>query len=305
MKELTIVTGYFDINRNQWKKYKRSNKDYIEYFKKWGSIKNKLVVFTDSKANYDEVVDFRRKKGLLDKTIVILVENIEEIDKELFYSIQSVTNSKLQREFRLQPGNPEVINAYYNYVMLMKEWCVYEAINKGYASGLIAWVDFGYNHGGQTVLSSDFDDFVWSYDFPDKICMFNCEHIQEERPIFDIVRNMNVYIMGTVIVAPDSLWLKLWDYVREEMYALIHCGLVDDDQTILLMVYLNHKNECELFESSWNRMIPDYSYNKTFNFICNECVKINPLKKVYRKIKWVVYKLNYCLKQYNYIKNLD
>lgn len=305
MNEITIVTGYFDIKRTGWTNYSRSNNDYIVFFKKWASIKNNLVVFTDNEEAKEKIIKFRDEKNLSTKTIVIFVRDIEKIDSRLYNSIRNVTCNKTHSAFRLQPNNPEVINPKYDYVMLLKEWCVYETVKNGYASGMIAWVDFGYNHGGQTIEPSDFDNLIWSYDFPNKICMFNCTEVDETRPVFDVVKNMNVYIMGTVIVAPSEMWVKLWDYVREEMYALNHCGLVDDDQTILLMVYLNHKDECELFKSSWNKMISDYCNNKEFHFVCNHEVKDNALKRMYRVIKWSIYKIKYCMKQYKFIKKLD
>lgn len=305
MNELTIVTGYFDINRTQWVNYKRSNNDYLKYFKAWASIKNRIIVFVDDNQTAQEILAFRKDKGLENDTKVINVENIENIDLTLFKSIENQTSNTLQKNFRLQSSNPEVINAKYDYVMLMKEWCVHEAVTKGYADGMIAWVDFGYNHGGETIVSSNFDEFRWEYDFPEKICLFACKDIDGNRPIFDIIRNMSVYVMGTVIVAPDKLWLKLWDYVREEMYALNHCGLVDDDQTILLMVYLNHKEECEILHSSWNKMIPDYCNNKRFEFVNKEEKKISKLKQSYMKLKWSIFKIRYCLRQYKNIKELD
>ena len=47
MKELTIVTAFFDIGRKNFKGLSRSNELYLSYFKYWARIKNKLVVYTD------------------------------------------------------------------------------------------------------------------------------------------------------------------------------------------------------------------------------------------------------------------
>lgn len=302
MKEITIVSGYFDINRAKWSNFKRSNTDYVDYFKKWATISNKIIFFSDSNEICEEVKQYRKSLGLGERTKVVYIEDVSEIDSVLYSSIQKTTENSIQHDFRLHQLNPEVINANYNYIMLIKEWCVFKAVTEGYAKDLVAWVDFGYNHGGETVDSEGFDGFLWEYDFPEKICLFSCQDIDYNRPIFDIVRSMSVYIMGTVIVAPDRLWVKLWDYVREEMMALNHCGLVDDDQTILLMVCQNHKDECEIFKSSWNKIISDYCNNKVFKEV-NHNDKVGFVKSLYRKIKFILHKIKYCLTQYKYLNN--
>ena len=47
MKQITIVTAFFDINRSNMKEFNRSNQKYIDAFKFWARIKNKIVVFSD------------------------------------------------------------------------------------------------------------------------------------------------------------------------------------------------------------------------------------------------------------------
>ena len=43
--------------------------------------------------------------------------------------------------------------------MLLKQWCVKDAVEKGIAKGMIAWIDFGYNHGGKYYLKKEEFDF--------------------------------------------------------------------------------------------------------------------------------------------------
>ena len=46
---------------------------------------------------------------------------------------------------------------------------VKNAIKKGLVSGMIAWVDVGYNHGGKTYINPEEFNFTWKYDFSQKI----------------------------------------------------------------------------------------------------------------------------------------
>ena len=45
--EITIISAFFDINRKDWYGFNRSRTEYLQYFKFWARIKNKLVIFTD------------------------------------------------------------------------------------------------------------------------------------------------------------------------------------------------------------------------------------------------------------------
>ena len=56
--------------------------------------------------------------------------------------------------------------------MLLKMWCVQDAVKRLETEKMVAWVDFGYNHGGAVLdITSDFN-FEWKYNFPDKINIF-------------------------------------------------------------------------------------------------------------------------------------
>ncbi|CBL05387.1 Bacterial protein of unknown function (HtrL_YibB) [Megamonas hypermegale ART12/1] len=63
IRDITIVTAYFDINRKNWKGFERSNNDYINYFKFWARIKNNLIVYT-SKEFVEDILNIRKNFGL-------------------------------------------------------------------------------------------------------------------------------------------------------------------------------------------------------------------------------------------------
>lgn len=305
MKDITIVTGFFDIKRDGWKKFNRTENDYFNYFEKWAAIENKLVVYVENEDIKNAVIDCRRKYNLEDKTVVCIVKDYLNIDLDLFKKIEKCTQSKIHQSFRLQPNNPEVVNPYYDYVMLLKEWCVANSVKNNLASGTIAWVDFGFNHGGETLKPESFTNFTWKYDFPYKICLFNNKEIGNDVAIFDVIKNMNVYIMGTVIVAPDNLWIDLWEYVKEAMISLSDCGLVDDDQTILLYVYKKYQNKCCLFKSDWNKQMFDYSEDKGLVLADKNIKDVSVITRIKRRIRWFIMKYKYCVIQYKNIKPLD
>ena len=68
MKDITIVTAFFDINREGIKGFNRSNEKYLKAFEFWARIKNKIVVFSD-KYTINEVKKI--KEEILPASIIL------------------------------------------------------------------------------------------------------------------------------------------------------------------------------------------------------------------------------------------
>ena len=80
---------------------------------------------------------------------------------------------------------------------------------------------------------------LWSYDFSPKVHIFLLCPLNND-PIFKVVQAMGTYIRGNITVAPDRLWLILWQDTYEALKSLTECGMADDDQTLMLMAYRRH-----------------------------------------------------------------
>ena len=46
MSDIAIVTAFFDIGRGKWPKFSRSRDQYLEYFRFWARVRNRVVVYT-------------------------------------------------------------------------------------------------------------------------------------------------------------------------------------------------------------------------------------------------------------------
>ena len=302
LKEITVVTAFFNINRENWKNFERSEDKYYEYFTGWAKIKNKLVVYVETERMRERIMQFRNSLGLGDRTSVNLIDDYQTLDTELYTSIVNATNNRLAQLYRLRPENPEVWNANYNFVMLLKMWCVKDAVFRKQASGMVAWIDFGYNHGGTAIdINSNFN-FLWEYDFPEKINLFYVQK-PNDRPIFDIVFLMDTYIMGTIIVGPADLWDEFWLLMKQSMIALNDCGITDDDQNIILMCYRKQPKLFELFESKWQ--LPMWQFGGKHLNLVNRVREDSLFHRVGRKIKKWTADLRYALKIYKHLRKVD
>lgn len=239
----TIVTGFFDLHRGEWNSSMRSTKKYTDAFSFWAGIQNNLVVYTNSQMA-EEVRYIRGEKGLLDNTDIIVVDDYLTLDPELYSSIKSAMTQPASKQFHLKPGHPESWNPDYNYVMMLKWWCVCDAIDRGIIGDSVAWIDFGFNNCGTLYTDPQDFNFTWTCELDDKINLF-CINKPDDTPVFEIVQKMETYVQGCSIVGPTKYWKEFRKLVREAVFATNKAGFADDDQVYMLMAY---REKPELFK---------------------------------------------------------
>ena len=133
--EVTLVTAFFDIGRGDFNIVRcepRSAQKYIDYFDFWARIQNKLVVYT-SPEYANRIRDVRRKYGRENETVIIEIEDIFSIEKDIYLRMKKIEKDENFMDFRF--WNKEVSNrADYNYIVLMKYWCMQNAVTRGLCS---------------------------------------------------------------------------------------------------------------------------------------------------------------------------
>lgn len=298
MNEITLVTAFFDIGRKDFNTYPRTNEQYLNYFKVWARMKNNLIVYTN-KIMAEEVRKIRKEYGLLDKTTIIEIDNEEQIEPNLLKKIETVSKNSDFTNFRLYKN--AVSNQYkYDYVMLLKYWCLADAVEKKLAKGMVAWIDFGFNHGDACYIKPEEFDFLWKTELADnKIHLFALNDI-DERAIFRSVMLLNDCIMGCLLVLPDILCKELWELTKLAMESLIRVGFIDDDQLLLQMAYKERKEIFEIHKSNWflplkenggqhltvKTLIKDES--KGFNFLKMKFFKYKQLREYISRLKKII-----------------
>lgn len=248
MSEITIVTAFFDIGRKDFEIIARDNRKYIEDFSVWARIRNKLVVYTEERFR-EEILNIRKRFGREKDTIIITIEDIEQIEPDILRQYQKIAQSRELENFKVLRGTISANKPIYDYLMLLKYWFLMDAERRGEIERYGVWLDFGYGHGDFFANSDEFD-FEWKYDFGERITLFTC-HDLDEVPIYEVVRCSLNYIMGFMVIAPEGLCAKLWKYVREAADMMTRVGFIDDDQTVLLLAYRNHSNDFTIKASDW------------------------------------------------------
>jgi protein YibB len=265
MNDITIVTAFFDIGRGDWTPDKglphylhRTNKTYLDRFAHMAEVENPMVVYT-SKEFVDDI-KFLRK----DKPTEILVLDFFNTFEKLRSEISEVQKS-VEYQAKINPTqvkNPEYWNADYVLVNLLKSSFVTKALQTNLIkTDLVAWMDFGYCRDKSTLNGVK----KWQYPFDKKkIHFFNIKDWKEGTFIQDVIANNDVHITGPCIVADKNMWPSLEALVYHNVIELIKNNLIDDDQTLLLMSYLQKPELFELHKVSgddWFVAFKEYNVN--------------------------------------------
>jgi protein YibB len=228
---VTVVTAFFDIGRDSWSgsidgRLARSVSQYLEYFSMLARLRNSMIIFTEPHLG-DTVLKMRH--GLEDRTVIHTIEGLFDLPeiRRLVEVISTRMNDTLRR-FVWRPLSPEYNDPRYVLVNALKSTFVCSA---KISDPNAAWLDFGYVRDPAT-----FDpEIEWRFDPHGKINLFR--FLKDDRPIFDIVREGIVCFQGCHIVGPTATWPHFNARLGKALEALLDCGLVDDDQTLLGMAW--------------------------------------------------------------------
>lgn len=251
---ITIVTAFYDIGRGDWTPDKglphylqRTTDTYIERFSHMAQLENEIIVFSTA----DIIERLKPLRGERPTKWIIFDALLKH--ENLIRDIHSIQKSESFQNLihPQQRLNPEYWNPEYVLVNFLKSIFVNMAIQNGLIqTELAAWLDFGYCRTPDKIPASK----KWSYDFDvNKMHLFNYKDY-DNKPIPEIISTNDVYILGAKIVGGISAWPKFESAMRESLLMLGSNGLIDDDQTLMLMSTIKHPDLFELHK------IPDHQF---------------------------------------------
>ena len=272
--KITIVTAFFDLGRGELPAMirgrilphhqHRSVETYFEFFDNLARINNPMVIHT-TKDLAERVSAIRRKHGHDDQTTIITYDEL--LFDEWKHTRDHIKSIMDNDKFIEMVDNPHLIeywNPEYILVNMFKGVYVQYAIDNGYVdTPLAAWIDFGYVRNLETIPEEVIKN-GWSYNFdPEKMHLFNQRTIDNlERSLIDIIKTGDVYVQGCHVVGGVSKWPEFTKTMFEYFYSVMDQGLIDDDQTFLLLTAVSKPELVELHYNSpddWFRIFKDYN----------------------------------------------
>lgn len=256
MSELTLVTDFFDIGRGTDKnsELRRTASKYLEEFKRWARIRNHLIVYTDP-SSAKEILKIRKDYGLLEKTTIVEIEDLFGLEPELFAKMERISKDQAFLNFRYLPeassNNPK-----YDYLWMMKYYFMNDAYQRGLLNENVAWIDFGFDHGGITYYDENDYDFTWEYDFGGKIHIF-CLNDPDTVSCVTTLQYQPDCVMGCMYGLSREMVPVFWKTVREAMEALLMLECVDDDQELVLMAYKKYPEYFTVHVTGWQMALKE------------------------------------------------
>ena len=261
---VSIVTAFVDIGRGHWEGIKnnqmippyikRDTDTYLERFERLTKLKNPIVCFTETKY-FDRILAMR------DDIELIGIDTLFEDHTHLINKIEEVQQDPHFIKFVTNPASPEYWSPKYVAINLLKSHFVdYAIANNLTPTNTCAWIDFGYCRPEVYCPPG----MEWKFDTEDQINLFCMNLFTHSKPIFEIVRTGEVYMQGCHIVAPKKYWSTLKQLVNDNLSTLFNVGLIDDDQTLLLMAYRSAPEIFKLNPSSnddWFVIFKDYNHD--------------------------------------------
>lgn len=262
MSNITIVTAFFDIGRNNISDglpgyLKRSNNTYFSHFSKLATLENEMVIFT-SREFKEKILSLRQGK----KTTLVEFD----FHNKLNYIKKQITNIQNNPDFIAKVNPNQINNIEYwssDYVILtnLKTYFVNKAIKENLVShAQIAWVDFGYVREEKTLNHVK----NWQYQFnKDKVHFFsidkNIKTIDSFQQVNNFIFNNQVYLIGGCIVASKPKWNEFLHTLFTCQKELLKQNIIDDDQGLNIMClwknpdlfqvhYLGRKKWFDLFK---------------------------------------------------------
>lgn len=253
--EITLVSSFFNIGRSI------NESKYLRNFKRWGRLKNDLIMFCDDENLKVEILRIRKSFGLGSRTSVRIIENVTLLERRIFEKMIDISEDEHFLNFRGKKNVRE--NSYqFNYIVNLKCYFLQKASTEyGVRTSNIGWIDFGFDKRRLYTHKKDWA-FTLACELSDKITFFY-KHRVDKRPMFEIVRTVEpTCIMSGFFVCPRNLVDHLWNLAKESLDTFFSVGFMDDDETILLHCTRIHSEIFRFKDSFWALALKEYCNGK-------------------------------------------
>ncbi len=274
--KVTIVTAFKDIGRESWKGIKngemipsyikRDAETYFQRFERLTRLDNKIVVYSEEKfrerfEKYPNVEFIDIDKDFLDK------------EKDHCQGIKRTVEYFQKRsefvDFVERKSAPEYWSVDYVLINYLKSLFVLHYLVRSHKQGSlvpeessVAWIDFGYCREDRDAPEGK----RFFFDTEGKINVFMNGKIDEDKfmnhPVFDLIKTGEVLIQGSHVIAPANKWKTLSQEMHTSISSMLELGMVDDDQTLLLMSVRRNFKEFKVNlndENDWFNVIRNNS----------------------------------------------
>jgi len=238
-----IVTALFDIGRDKWAHHTQSYGGYMHWMERTLSIQTPMVIYTEEQ--FIEQIKETRNRYFNQSQYIITTKEELEVSK-LFYEDISKLMSSEEFKKKIQFQVPEMLEPWYNILMLNKMWWLNDARNWIKGTHYI-WTDAGCYREEIEKVNKPFP----THKIQNKPIFFS--HHQEisiENIQHHILAQMR-FIQGGSFIIPTQ-WIDiLTDKLKSAIQTQIQSGYIGSDEKFLDILYLQNKEHMQLVKCSW------------------------------------------------------
>ena len=262
---ICIVTAYLDIQRSEWKTFRRTSEDYIQNFLPYLRMKEEMVVFIDDKWH------LQLEKLVLEsgkKNILLIPINKEWMEKNIelwsYLPVEKhIMNTDIYRRLINGKTNPEYNIPEYNSIQHSKVDFVKYVIDNNLSNcQYYCWSDFGFFGDKNKELPKDtildIDKFI-----TDKInyCLIN-DIENSDGQLLNTLVNPRETIGGFFFLADKKTMIRYNQVYKEILLSdFYEIGIVDDDQHVVLRCVLKYPDLFCLHLNGWHNVYNKYYKN--------------------------------------------
>ncbi|XP_013382137.1 uncharacterized protein LOC106152937 [Lingula anatina] len=252
--DVTFVTGFFDIGRGSWTRYKRDNDKYFTYAESILSLQSNFIVFVpEAIRSRVEVM----RANMMDKTEIISLSKEELHCAQYLDQISTIMASDEFKKGHKLLKHPEGFCPWYNIVTNSKAPLLLKASQFGrFNTKFFYWIDFGYGAGKpgrvppsplwfpQKIMDSDDHRVIFILRRRSQLQRLECiqkEYKVNKDPIF-----AGGFFGGTRRAV--EAYVDLHKNIFEE---LLNQNIVDDDQTTVTACYLKEPDLFRLIDGKF------------------------------------------------------
>jgi len=267
---ITLVTCYYNINRENWNKYSRSEEEYFLNAENILNKKNPIVIFTID--NYvNRCLKIRQKIDIhliYTKIIIIPFEELMYYDKiEKIREIQNNNIHNISNEFKNCPEfcNPEYIIIINNKINFLNKVANINYFN----SKIFQWIDFGLHKNlyDDDIFNEKYFSNIFFKKNKIRIVSFN-----KPKNIYDKISYYNEHndtVASGMIGGDLNAINKLYNLCINEFDYLLNNNVMNQEQYIYYYLMCTNNDLFDyLLINNWDDLCSIYIKNNTNIAIC-------------------------------------
>ena len=257
-KNILFITAFRDIGRENWTGWlKRTNEEYIEYFKNLAyNISYKLIVFVEK-----DFIEKLSELNLPSNVELLDIGEYETMYEKFIDREREIMNSDAYKNLipNDRKGLPEHWSA--NYTLLNHSKISYIAHGKHLYPDydLYSWVDFGLvRNKNECPMNLELDGI-------EKPCFSLLKNLPENRisPI-EMLKTHDIYFTGCHFIIPSNVVEKFEKLYSDKIREFQSMGICDDDQNLLFQLYFDNPDLFQTFISDeWRSLFKNFLNRQT------------------------------------------